>query len=76
MESPKFGMTSFRSVCLNEQLFPGEDQMSRIFIESNMEDYRLPGNPVHWTAFYLCTEVAMNRALTESSLGLAGQNQT
>lgn len=64
MESPKFGMTNFRSVCLNEQLSPGEDQMSRIFIESNMYNYRLSGNPVHWTALYLCTEVAMNRALT------------
>lgn len=51
MQSPKFGMTSFRSVCLNEQLSPGEDQMSRIFMESNMDDYRLSGNPVHWTAF-------------------------
>lgn len=56
MESPKFGMTSIRSVSLNEQL-SGEDQISRTFIESNMDDYHLSGKPAHWTALYLCAEV-------------------
>lgn len=75
MESPKFSTTSFRSVSLNEQLSPGEDQMSRTFIESNKDDHLLSGKPALCTALYLCAEVAMNRALTESSLGLAARNQ-
>lgn len=75
MESPKFGMTSFRSVSLNEEL-SGEDQISRTFIERSMDDYHLSGKPAHWTALYLCAEVAMNKALTESPLGFAGRNQT